>query len=215
MVEQAADGYLAVPPDGDGNPVLVLHAWWGLNDTIKQICDRLAAEGFVAYAPDLYDGKIADNIDDAETYAGSIFQNLDEARQKVAEAVTYLSAQVSDPAEREMAVIGFSLGAFLALDLSELAPDLVRSVVVFYGTRPGDYTKSQAAYLGHYAEMDDFEPQEEVNALEQALRDAGRPVDFYHYSNTGHWFAEPDRWQAYNKEAAELAWERTLAFLRQ
>ena len=215
MIEQPTTGYLATPPSGDGNPVLVLHAWWGLNDTIKEICNRLAAEGFVAYAPDLYDGKITDNVDDAEAYAGDIFQNLDEARQKVAEAVTYLSAQVSDPAGREMAAIGFSLGAFFALDLSVLAPDLVRSVVVFYGTRPGDYTKSQAAYLGHFAETDEFEPQEEVEALEQALKEAGRPVQFYHYPNTSHWFAEPDRHQAYNQEAAELAWERTVAFLKE
>lgn len=92
--------------------------------------------------------------------------------------------------------------------------DLVRSVVVFYGTRPGDYHRSKAAYLGHFAETDAFEPQAEVDNLEQALKAAGRPVTFHRYSGTGHWFFEPDRVQAYDPAAASLAWERTIAFLR-
>ena len=111
-------------------------------------------------------------------------------------------------------MIGFSLGAFFALELSVTDPEHIRSVVVFYGTRPGDYESSRAAYLGHFAETDEFEPQAEVDDLEEALRGAGRPVSFYRYPGTGHWFFEPDRVEAFNPEAASLAWERTLAFLR-
>ena len=111
-------------------------------------------------------------------------------------------------------MIGFSLGAYYALDLSVTAPEHIRSVVIFYGTRPGDYSSSKAAYLGHFAETDEFEPQSDVDNLEESLRRAGRPVTFYRYSGTGHWFFEPDRSQAYNQAAASLAWDRTLAFLR-
>jgi carboxymethylenebutenolidase len=111
-------------------------------------------------------------------------------------------------------VIGFSLGAYFALDLSVTDPEHIRSVVIFYGTRPGDYRSSRAAYLGHFAETDEFEPQSDVDKLEAALGRAGRPVSFYRYSGTGHWFFEPDRSQAFNQAAASLAWDRTLAFLK-
>jgi carboxymethylenebutenolidase len=83
-----------------------------------------------------------------------------------------------------------------------------------YGTRPGDYGGSKAEYLGHFAEMDEFEPQSEVDQLEEALRNAGRPATFHHYEGTGHWFFEPDRTVAFNQAAAALAWARTLAFLK-
>ena len=111
-------------------------------------------------------------------------------------------------------MIGFSLGAYYALDLSVAEPERIRSVVVFYGTGGGDFSRSKAAYLGHFAEMDQFEPPANVDSLEAALRNAGRPVTFHRYPGTGHWFFEPDRAQAFNQAAASLAWERTLAFLR-
>ena len=66
------DGYLAIPPTGNGSAVLVLHAWWGLNDTIRAFCTRLAASGFVAFAPDLYHGKVADTIAGAETLSSTL-----------------------------------------------------------------------------------------------------------------------------------------------
>ena len=111
-------------------------------------------------------------------------------------------------------MIGFSLGAYYALDLSVTAPEHIRSVVIFYGTWPGDYSSSKAAYLGHFAETDEFEPQSDVDNLEESLRRAGRPVTFYRYSGTGHCFFDPHRSRAYNQAAASLAWDRTLAFLR-
>jgi carboxymethylenebutenolidase len=204
------NGYLSVPSTGPGSPVLVLHAWWGLNDTLKAFCDRLAASGFIAFAPDLYQGKIAATIPEAETLSGPLFEDLEQPRANLDQAVTYLAGRAGFP----LAVIGFSLGAFFALDLSITHPQQVHSVVVFYGTHPGDYTHSRATYLGHFAETDEFEPCSEVDNLEASLRAAGRPVQFHHYPGTGHWFFEPDRPQAYNQPAAALAWERTLEFLQ-
>ena len=118
------------------------------------------------------------------------------------------------PADRGLAVIGFSLGVYYALDLAAAHPEHIRSVVIYYGTGDGEYSNSRAAYLGHFAENDEFEPQSNVDALEGSLRRAGRPVTFYRYKDTGHWFCEPDRSQAYNQAAASLAWDRTLAFLQ-
>lgn len=110
-------------------------------------------------------------------------------------------------------MIGFSLGAYYALDLSAADPEHIRSVVLFYGTGPVDFSNSRAAYLGHFAENDEYEPPSNVDELEETLRRAGRPVTFYRYPGTGHWFFEPDR-PAYNQAAASLAWDRPLAFLR-
>ena len=213
MSHTQPDGYLALPPTGEGEAVLVLHAWWGLNDTMKAICNRLAGSGFVAFAPDLYHGQVAGSIVDAESLSGALFRDPNQAKAGIAEAAAFL-IQRGDKVDRGLAVIGFSLGAYFALDLSVTAPEHIRSVVIFYGTRPGDYGSSKAAYLGHFAETDEFEPQSEVDNLEESLRRAGRPVTFYRYSDTGHWFFEPDRKQAYNQAASSLAWDRTLTFLR-
>jgi carboxymethylenebutenolidase len=211
MAQTQPEGYLATPPGGEGPGVLVLHAWWGLNDTIKALCDRLAEAGFVVFAPDLYHGKVADTIDGAE----ALMEALDskQAKPEIVEAAKYLR-QRAEGGDTGIAVIGFSLGAYYALDLSNAAPDLVRSVVVFYGTGPDDFSKSRAEYLGHFAGNDDFEPRESVDALESVLKSAGRPVTVHHYDGTGHWFFEPDRVDAYNAAAAALAWSRTLEFLK-
>lgn len=211
MAQFQPDGYLAVPPTGKGSPVLVLHAWWGLNDTIRAFCSRLAESGFVAFAPDLYHGKIADSIPGAETLSSTL--DVSRAKADISEAVAFLNRRVGGESPG-MAVIGFSLGAYFALDLSISNPTQVQSVVIFYGTGPSDFSRSKAAYLGHFAEADPYEPRQEVDNLEAALRRAGRPVSFHSYPDTGHWFFEADRVQAFNQTAASLAWERTLAFLR-
>lgn len=213
MAHNQPDGYLASPPTGRGPGVLVLHAWWGLNDTMKAVCDRLAEAGFVAFAPDLYQGEVADTIPAAEALAGALFQRVEGAKAEVAAAAAFLADRAGG-ADRGLAVIGFSLGASYALRLSNAAPEHIRRVVLFYGSGPDEFGDSQAAYLGHFGTEDDFEPLESVAHLADALHGAGRPVTIYTYEGTGHWFAEPDRPDAYDEAAAELAWERTLAFLR-
>lgn len=208
---QTAQGYLAIPESGAGPGVLVLHAWWGLNDTMRAFCTRLAEAGFVAFAPDLYHGKVVDTIADAKAMSNALDPN--QAKADITAATRFLNERAGQT-DGGLAVIGFSLGAYLALELSVDDPEHIRSVVTFYGTGGADYSNSSAAYLGHFAELDDFEPQADVDALEASLRSAGRPVTFYRYSGTGHWFFEPDRTDAFNQAAASLAWDRTLAFLR-
>jgi carboxymethylenebutenolidase len=213
MTSSRPQGFLTVPPSGKGPGVLVLHAWWGLNDTMKAFCTQLAESGFVAFAPDLYHGKVADNIADAEGLATALDTNHLQAKADIADATMFLNDRLGQ-ADRGLAVIGFSLGAYYALDLAAADPEHVRSVVIFYGTGGGDYGNSRAAYLDHFAENDAFEPQSNIDNLEESLKRAGRPVTFYRYRGTGHWFFEPDRSQAYNQAAASLAWDRTLAFLK-
>jgi carboxymethylenebutenolidase len=213
MPHSQPDGYLAVPPTGKGPGVLVLHAWWGLNETIKAFCRRLAQAGFVAFAPDLYHGKLADNIADAATLGKTVDANFTQTKAEVAEAALFLDERAGR-SDHGMAVIGFSLGAYYAVDLAAADPEHIRSVVLFYGTGDADLSKSKAAFLGHFAENDQYEAQSNVDAMEGYLKRIGRPVTFHRYSGTRHWFFEPDRSQEYNQAAASLAWDRTLDFLR-
>ncbi len=208
------DGYLAVPPAGAGPGVLVLHAWWGLNDTIRGVCNRLAAAGYAAFAPDLYHGQVADTIAGAEALGSALDANYLQARAEIAAAARFLDTLAGQPG-RGLAVIGFSLGAFYALDLAAADPEPIRAVVLFYGSGPADFSRSRATYLGHFAEQDEYEPRAGIDGLEAEIRSAGRPVTFHHYPGTGHWFFEPDRSEAFVQTAADLAWDRTMAFLRQ
>lgn len=211
MSRSHPDGYLSTPLDGQGDPVLVLHPWWGLNDTIRAFCDRLAAEDFVVFAPDLYHGQVVDTIPEAEAAVNALSRKAEQAQAEVAEAAAFLSERADG---RGLAVIGFSMGGYYGMALASAAPDLVRKMVIFYSTGDADFSTSRAAYLGHFAGDDDFEPRPYVDEMEETIRRAGRSVTFHHYPGTGHWFYESDRTDAYNEEAAELAWERTLAFLK-
>ena len=216
MTHPQPQGFLAVPPTDKGPGVLVLHAWWGLNDTLKAFCTRLAESGFVVFAPDLYHGKVAGNIADAEVLGKALDANYLQANAEIADATMFLNERAGQ-GDHGLAVIGFSLGANYALDLAAADPEHIRSVVLFYGTEGTmgtDFSNSRADYLGHFAENDQYETKSNVDNLEQSLRRAGRPVTFYRYPGTGHWFFEPDRSDDYNPAAANLAWDRTLAFLK-
>lgn len=204
------DGYLALPTLSIGKGVLVLHPWWGLNATIKAYCDRLAATGFVVFAPDLYHGQVTDQIAEAETLVATLESNLAQPRAAVDAAAMFLKERAGVPS---LAVLGFSMGAFYATDLSVRDPASVHAVVLYYGTGSGDFSRSRAAYLGHFAETDPYEEPAYAAAMAAALQAAGRPVTFHTYPGTGHWFAEADRQHAYDRAATDLAWARTLTFL--
>lgn len=190
----------------------MLHAWWGLNSDTKALCTRLADAGFVAYAPDLFEGKTATTEDEAETLVRAAQPKDAEIRAKVVSAMKLL---LEGADQKEIGVVGLSFGAYYALELSNDEPKRVRTVVVFYGTGAEDFEKSRASYLGHFAENDEFEPKESVEGLTKLLRDADRPAMIHTYPGTGHWFFEPGVKKAYDKEASDLAWERTLRFLRE
>ena len=215
MTDPQAQSFLAIPTSGKGPGVLVLHAWWGLNDFFRDLCNRLAQAGFVALAPDMFSGEVVRTVEEANQHL-SQFNEVEEVPPIVLKAVAELGSNPAVTGDK-LAVVGFSMGAYWALWLAGQHPEWVRSVTIFYGTNggDGDFQESKAAFLGHFAEKDEFEPQSSVDNLEETLRSAGRPVTFYRYPGTGHWFFEEDVPQAYNPAAAGLAWERTLAFLKQ
>ena len=203
-------GYLSTPKASRGG-VLVLHAWWGLNDFFKTFSDRLASEGYTALAPDLYKGKVAKTADEAK----KLMSTTTEATSQSV-ILGGLDRLKSEPrlGEQSPGVIGFSMGAAWALWLGAERPSDTKAVVVFYGANTDpDFAKSQASYLGHFAPGDEWEPDEGVHALEEKIRKAHRPVTFHFYPGTKHWFIEDNQPTAYDRQAAQLAWTRTLSFL--
>jgi carboxymethylenebutenolidase len=202
--------YLAAPA-GSGPGVLVLHAWWGLTPFVTSFCDRLAGQGFVALAPDLYAGKVAATIPEAQLLMAQT--DFEQAQTAVIGSLFYLGGMPAVTG-KGLGVVGFSMGASWALWLSTFAPQDVAAVACFYGTDEIDPAVAQAAYQGHYAASDEYEPLEGVRRLEASLKEAGREAKFYVYPQAGHWFMETDRPEAYQPASARLAWRRLVRFLK-
>jgi carboxymethylenebutenolidase len=206
----AASGRLFTPHSGVGTGILVLHPWWGLNQTILDYAARLAGESFVVLAPDLYgDGQPpVTTIEDAERRSSASEEDDGVAvEQRALGAADWLIERTEGP----IGVIGFSFGAGYALWLGAKRPDKVKAIVVYYGT--GGSAKGEAPVLGHFATDDPYETAENVDDLEKQLTDAGREVTIDRYEGNKHWFAEQDR-PEYDAPAAAMAYSRTLHFLR-
>ena len=216
--DRTFSGYLAGPAHGSGPGVVVLHAWWGLTEPFRQVCYRLAEAGFVALAPDLYHGKTTASVEEAQALGAALDRDVERVRGDIAGAVQVLrqhTATHQADGRGKIALVGFSLGGAYALDMSVTLAEEIAAVVTFYDSYPGlDYRRASAAYLCHFAEDDPFESAESVAEMEQALQAAGRPVTFYTYPGTKHWFFEENR-PEYDAEAARIAWERTIEFLHQ
>ncbi|MFW5942915.1 MAG: dienelactone hydrolase family protein [Chloroflexota bacterium] len=206
-----SQAYVAAPDDG-GPGVLVLHSWWGLNPFFKSLCDRLAEDGFIALAPDLYQGPVAETEDEAQELmeAGD-----DEAMQQIVRAAADALLARTDRVGADLGVIGFSLGAAWAVHLATQTSAPIGAVVIYYGAVTGEFNQTQAPFLAHFGEQDEWEPPEYVQAMEEALRDAGRDVTVHMYPEAGHWFVESDHPDTFYPEAADLAWQRTIAFLQE
>lgn len=203
-------GYLALPASGNGPGVLVLHAWWGLNDFFVQLCDRFARAGFVALAPDLYVGAVASTAEEAEARKDEL--DPEATQKKLIGALDALRDHPAVLGER-VGTVGFSLGGSWALELCTSRPESVAATVLFYGLGEGDFAASRCAYQGHFAENDVWDPIEYARLMEAGIRAAGREVTFFAYPGVGHWFFEADRPDAYDAASARLAWERTVPFL--
>jgi carboxymethylenebutenolidase len=196
--------------DAARSGVVVLHPWWGLNDDVIAYAARLAGEGFAVVAPDMFGGRVASTIDEAERLSSEMNEELGQA---VALAAVDLLEDRLGP-DAPVAAVGFSFGAAWAIWVPTQRERLA-ATVVYYGTWVGSVLgEGTTPVLGHFAEDDPYETDETVVAFEQGLRDAGRDVTIHRYPGTGHWFAEPSR-DAYRPEAAEVAFQRTLAFLQQ
>lgn len=203
------EGYLATPATG-GPAVLVLHAWWGLTPFFKRLCDRLAGEGFLALAPDLYAGKTANTIDEAK----ALMEQADSAdMQRSAVAAVKTLRQHPLNTAGPLGAIGFSMGASWAIGIATHQPEDIRAAVLFYGVGEGDFSQTQTQFQGHFAVGDEYEDETWVRYTEEKMTSTGLAPEFFWYDGAKHWFFEDNR-PEYNAEAADLAWQRALNFLR-
>ena len=212
---QTVAGYLAEPAQGGAAPgIVVIQEWWGLNDQIKGVADKLAAAGYRALVPDLYRGKVALAANEAE----HLMTNLnfgDAAGQDVRGAVQHLKASGSGKA----GVTGFCMGGALTLLAAVNAPE-ADAAVAWYGFPPLEYidaSKINAPLMGHWATQDEFFPIGKVDELEKKLRAANVKFEFHRY-DAKHAFANETADSKglpplkHDPKAAEQAWKRTLDF---
>ena len=210
-----APGYLAVPESGSGPAVVVLQEWWGLEDHIESVCDRLGGAGFVALAPDLYRGETTDQPDEAEQKMMAL--SMDQAERDMSAAVDYLAAHEASTGGG-VGTIGFCLGGGLSVWAAS-ANDKVDAVVTYYYVMPHgkpDFTEIEAPVLGHFGTEDEFVLVGHAKNLEREIASAsGQDARFHFYEGAGHaFFNDLDRLGTYHKEHAEESWERTIEFLR-
>jgi carboxymethylenebutenolidase len=214
---QKVNAYLADTDRPDAPGVVVIQEWWGLNDQIKGVADKLAGAGFRALAPDLYRGELTLEAKEAEHLMNGL-DFADAASQDIRGAVRYLL----DSGSPKAGVTGFCMGGALTVLSAVLVPDSSANVV-WYGYPPLDYVdagKIGSPLMGHWGTDDQFFAIEGVDALERKLREAKVDFEFHRYA-AKHAFAneEADAKNlpplGYNPEAAALAWERTLTFLQQ
>ncbi|HEV8643346.1 MAG TPA: dienelactone hydrolase family protein [Methylomirabilota bacterium] len=204
-------GYLATPASGKGPGVLVIQEWWGLVRHVKNVADRFAAEGFTALAPDLYHGKTAAEPDEA----GKLFMalNIAQAEKDLRGAAKYLAGQSSTA---KLGAVGFCMGGQLALFAATLNPS-IGACVNFYGVHPNvkpDYAKLSGPVLGLFAEKDQFVSPSIAKGVDAAIKKAGQQSEIHIYPGVDHAFFNDERADVYDKQAADDAWRRTLAFFR-
>jgi carboxymethylenebutenolidase len=211
-----AHGYLTTPESGSGPGVIVIQEWWGLTDHVVSIADRLAVEGFVALAPDLYGGKTTHDSDEA----GNLLMSLpvDEAARDLGGAVDYLLAQEA-VTSKAVGAIGFCMGGGFVLRLAAQQGAKVSAAVPFYGVGPGvpdSFSGLTAAVQGHYAEQDGMFPVEAARAQQEQIRaESGASVEFFFY-DAGHAFHNDENLMGtYDAGAAKVAWDRAVAFLKE
>ncbi|MGH9335601.1 MAG: dienelactone hydrolase family protein, partial [Vicinamibacteria bacterium] len=208
---QGAQGYLATP-EGAESPlpgVIVIHEWWGLNDNIRSMAERLAGEGYRALAVDLYGGVSASTPDDAQKAMRAAMEKSDELTENLKQAYAYLSE-----GGRKVGTIGWCFGGGWSLATALALPDDIDATVIYYGrlvTEKGELEKLRMPILGIFGAEDEGIPVESVRAFESALQELGKDASVHVYEGADHAFANPSG-QNYQAEEADDAWQKTIAF---
>ena len=201
-----ADGYLATSV-GARHGIVVIQEWWGLNDQIKGVADRFAAAGYHALAPDLYAGRVTQDPDEANHMMTGM--DWDGAYRDVRGAVQRLKQDCD-----KVAVMGFCMGGAVTIVAGVRIPEC-DAAVCYYGI-PGkefaDPKEMAVPFLGHFASEDDWCTPEAVAALKADLAGVSTPVEVHVYDGKQHAFFNEVS-DAYDKDAAELSWDRTMTFL--
>lgn len=207
-------GYLARPAGGErpAPGLIVIHEWWGLNDNIRSMTDRLAGEGYAALAVDLYGGKVAGDPDGAQGLMQAAMQNVPAAQENLRQAYAFLEGQAR---ATRIGTIGWCFGGGWSLNTALLLPDQIDATVIYYGrlvTEPDQLATLEMPILAIFGQEDQGIPVESVKEFEAALNSLGKDAEIHIYQGADHAFANPSGTN-YQPEAAADAWEKTVAFL--
>jgi carboxymethylenebutenolidase len=204
---------LLYTPSGTGPfpAILVIHEWWGLNDWLKEQASKLADQGYVALAVDLYRGRVADDSDTAHQLARGLPE--DRANRDLAAAFDYLASRKDVQAKR-IGSIGWCMGGGYSLDVALQEPTLAATVINYgrLATDPAALKKINAPILGNFGGQDKGITPESVNKFEQQMKELGKSVDLKIYPDAGHAFQNPNNKTGYRAEDTADAWNRTVAF---
>jgi carboxymethylenebutenolidase len=204
---------MVLPADAVDVPgVIMIHEWWGLNDTVRAMARRLAGEGYAVLAIDLFGGQTATRTADADRLMSAVMRDRPAALANIRQAYRYLDEFVLTP---RIGVLGWSLGGGWALEAGLDLGDSLDAVVMLYGdiiTDPELLMGLEAPLLGIFAGEDDSIPSREVLLFKGRLQGLGKAADVQIYPGLAHAFADPDS-AGYDHEAALRAWSRTLEFL--
>lgn len=206
-------GYLATPESGGGPGVIVIQEWWGLVDHIKDVADRFAKEGFVALAPDFYNGEKTTSPDTAGKLMMAL--KIGEAEKLIRGAIDFLLAQ-PETKGKKVGTVGFCMGGQLSLYAACANPS-VGACVVYYGVHPNvhpDLKSLQAPVLGFFAEKDGFVTPEVVHKLEGELKAAGKKAEMTIYEGADHAFFNDTRKEVYHEKYAKESWARMIDLYR-
>jgi len=209
-----ASGYLAVPAGEHGPAAIVLQEWWGVEDHIRSVCDRLAAEGLFALAPDLYGGETTTQPSEAEQKMMAL--SMSDAEKDMCGAAEFLLAQPGVEGS-SVGAIGFCLGGGLAVWAAATCPQVSAAVSYYYVMPHGkpDFSAISGPVLGHFGTADAFIPLDAAKSLESELRAAGTEATFEYYEGAGHaFFNDTNRLGTYDPDIAQSSWERSVYFLR-
>jgi carboxymethylenebutenolidase len=208
-------GYFAAPADMfEPLPaVIMIHEWWGLNDNIRAMADRLAGEGYIVFAVDLFNGKVAKSAGEARVLMAQAIEDPEAGNQNIRAAFQFVSETAGAP---RIGVIGWCFGGGWSLSTARLFPEELDASVIYYGQVTDDEEALQpigAPILGLFAAEDTGIKVESVKAFEAALQRLRKNYEVHIYPGVGHAFANPTG-TSYNAAAAEDAWRRTLEFLK-
>jgi carboxymethylenebutenolidase len=211
---ETVSGFLALPAGHGKHPgIVVTHEWWGLNDQIKDETKKLAEQGYVALAVDLYRGKVATTPEEAHELMRGVPD--DRGMRDLEAAFSYLAAR-RDVEASKIASIGWCMGGGWSIKLAMNEPKLA-ACIVNYGSLPTEISsieKIHAPVLGNFGADDRGITPDSVHAFEAAMKAAGKSVDVKIYAGAGHAFQNPNNKASYRPEATADAWARMTAFLK-
>lgn len=207
-------GYFAFPSDMiDPLPaIIIVHEWWGLNDQVRAMADRLAAEGYIVLAVDLFSGKTSTTAVEARLLMLSVIENPVPAEENIRQAYDFVDSTAGAP---RIGSIGWGFGGDWALNTAMLFPDELDAVVIYYGQVTDDedvLRPINTPILGLFGAKDSSIPVESVRKFEAALERLRKNYEIHIYPAAGFAFANPSS-RSYVAETAEDAWTRTLGFL--